>query len=855
MKAWLTRSEGVPFLECIRGEAVVGRVTRCDVVLLDNEVSSRHAVIRWQDGRMVLEDAGSRTGTYVGETRIEGPVTLREGVKVRFGKTVLEVTYRPPSRAAAFAVLDDFIGLEDKVAQVLADPAADPLARVIDRLLLEIMPERAVIAGVATDGRVEVLHGMTAGGDPVPSVMSSLVRPSLESRRARMHPEEIFDAARPAPDFDPHASSRWIVLPLIHSETVWGALIMEWLAWPAGLTWGKVLGVLERVAAQVAEHPELRKIRVRGGTGAVAIPPDLADLPAHVCPRCGRRNRVGARDTLLIVCDGCHVRYVSPDATMIPSISSTGSMSSISSDPGSTRGERQPIELDDAFRAKYRLESLLGSGASGAVYRASRIGDDRPLAIKFLLRTERPQMMARFLREARLLREMDHPCVLACFDVDQLKGHPYFVCEFMDGGSLKDLLKEKGRLEPGEAHRIIVAVLKGLEACHRSAILHRDVKPGNILLTAGGQVKIADLGLAVHRESEDTILTLHGQVMGTLLYAAPEQLLGEEATAAADVFSAAVVLHEMLAGRPPLDVTSIARAIVELQEGKRTPLAALLPEHLRPIASVVDHALAYSPDDRPKDASAFLQLLEAPEILACLQPPPPAPSSTPGTRISGSTAVIPGGRRSRPIPVIQAEAPEITAGRRVIPSLEDESGKLVAFFSVWLPVLVISGNLEATAVCLLLLASVGAWKVIPILLALVHSRPTLVVGPEGIHDRRWGFGPVAWSQVKSAHSVSEGVAATVRLQVSDIDRQLGPLSPMRRRITEMIFITRTRVKSPQGVEIQEEAILLIYLDGLDLKGINLVQEIQTRIGIGFRKSGRPTRTYLPERPAPDTPQS
>jgi serine/threonine-protein kinase len=250
--------------------------------------------------------------------------------------------------------------------------------------------------------------------------------------------------------------------------------------------------------------------------------------------------------------------------------------------------------------SRYRLEQPLGRGGMATVYLGRDTELDRPVAVKLLEATDEG-LRRRFLREARLAARLSHPNVVSVFDAGEEDGRPYIVMEHVDGETVAELLARRGRLPPEEARDLALQAARGLAHAHSAGLVHRDVKPQNLLLRKDGTLKIADFGIA--RAAEGTALTQAGTVLGTAAYLAPEQALGNEVTAAADVYSLGAVLYEMLTGRPPVEVESLAdlatpQAILPVRE--------LAPDVPRDLEDVVMRSLARNPSYRPTDLESEL---------------------------------------------------------------------------------------------------------------------------------------------------------------------------------------------------------------------------------------------------------
>jgi serine/threonine-protein kinase len=245
---------------------------------------------------------------------------------------------------------------------------------------------------------------------------------------------------------------------------------------------------------------------------------------------------------------------------------------------------------------RYRLERPLGHGGMASVYLGRDTELDRPVAVKLLAENAAGDdgLRKRFLREARLAARLSHPNVVNVYDAGEDDGRPYLVMEHVQGETLAEVLAARGRLPPEEVRVLGAQAARGLAHAHAAGLVHRDIKPQNLLLRDDGTLKIADFGIA--RAAEGTALTQPGTVLGTAAYLAPEQALGQDVTPAADVYSLGAVLYELLTGRPPLEI----RSLEELATPKPiAPVRELAPQTPPDLEDLVMRCLARNPSYRP----------------------------------------------------------------------------------------------------------------------------------------------------------------------------------------------------------------------------------------------------------------
>jgi serine/threonine-protein kinase len=247
----------------------------------------------------------------------------------------------------------------------------------------------------------------------------------------------------------------------------------------------------------------------------------------------------------------------------------------------------------------------------GVVYEAHDALIDRKVAIKLvraelLEGTAQEDYTARFHREAQAAGRCNHPCIVAIFDYALHEQNPYLVMEYVDGVGLDKALSQGERFAPGAAVHLILQVLDALSAAHAAGIVHRDIKPGNILLATGGRVKVTDFGVA---RLDTSSLTLDGMAIGTPRYMSPEQCYGGAVDARSDLFSAAVVLQEMMTGQRPFPGKNLTEIACHLLRDPPVGGDALKGIAGAALTSVIQRALAKTPEDRFPSASAMADAL------------------------------------------------------------------------------------------------------------------------------------------------------------------------------------------------------------------------------------------------------
>jgi serine/threonine-protein kinase len=321
----------------------------------------------------------------------------------------------------------------------------------------------------------------------------------------------------------------------------------------------------------------------------------------------------------------------------------------------------------------YRVVALLGQGGMGAVYRAED-ATGRPVALKVMTIAADGVTLERFHREARLAAEVRHPNVVSVLASGGDARAPFLVLELVEGGTLGHLLRREGRLDWRRAVKHGAEIARGLAAIHAAGLIHRDLKPDNVLLAPTG-AKVSDLGLARRAPTglSSQGLTRTGDVLGTLEYMAPEQLEdAKRVDARADLYALGASLYSLLTGAPPFQGTGLVLAKLVLVESPRPP-RALAPEIPEALEALVLSLLAKSPEDRPPDASAVVRELEA--ITSGAAPLKPRRSPLPFVIVGGALALatiagvwLARGRTPEPVPTPTPTSSTPAPERRTFPA-------------------------------------------------------------------------------------------------------------------------------------------------------------------------------------------
>ena len=260
---------------------------------------------------------------------------------------------------------------------------------------------------------------------------------------------------------------------------------------------------------------------------------------------------------------------------------------------------------------RYRLDEVIGRGGMSTVYRGTDLSLDRVVAVKVALDPlveQSPIYLARFTREAQSTAAISNPRIVTVYDAGADGPTRFIVMELVPGRSLADVLRDDGPLEPARAANIAAQVADALSAAHAAGIVHRDIKPGNIMVTADGQAKVLDFGIA--RALDSHSLTQTATVLGTSSYMSPEQALGQPVDARSDIYSLGCVLYEMLTGEPPFVADVSAAVLHQHVRVEPKPARERNPDIPQALNDLVMQMLAKDPKDRPQTAAEVRDRLE-----------------------------------------------------------------------------------------------------------------------------------------------------------------------------------------------------------------------------------------------------
>jgi predicted Ser/Thr protein kinase len=319
--------------------------------------------------------------------------------------------------------------------------------------------------------------------------------------------------------------------------------------------------------------------------------PETAPSPA--CPRCGHRVEAGTS-----FCPGCGISVVDVQAG-IATVSTPVAGATTGAGGGTWPGDDPTLELLRATTlGEYEVMGELGRGGMACVYLAHDIALDRKVAVKVMLPDVLRQegMIERFKREAKTAANLGHPHIIPIFTVRESPGILFFVMKYVEGRPLDSVIREIGQLPLDMVRTVVSQVGDALDYAHRKGVIHRDVKPANIMIDTEGWALVADFGIA--KVSEAHGLTVSGSVVGTPFYMSPEQAEGAELTGASDQYSLGIVAYQMLAGKLPFDNPSLMALLLAHREATPPPLQSLRPDCPAPMRVAVERMMAKKPEQR-----------------------------------------------------------------------------------------------------------------------------------------------------------------------------------------------------------------------------------------------------------------
>lgn len=280
----------------------------------------------------------------------------------------------------------------------------------------------------------------------------------------------------------------------------------------------------------------------------------------------------------------------------------------------------EPNSLVGQLLGRYEILELLGQGRLGAVFKARQPRLDRLLAVRVLQGSQDPLFLERFRGQLRMVAALVHPNIVEIHDLGQDRGYLYIAMEFVEGGSLADVLKARGRLEPDRAPRIMEQAAAALAEAHSHGVIHRDVKPSNILLDRGDRAKLSDFGLTACGQGDPDSVQ-GGPVPPTALYVSPEIVRGRPPDERSDLYSLGATFYHLLAGQPPLAGASDLDIAQKHLHTQPHPLAEVAPAVPPSLCQIVDRLLSKDPAARYSSAAELRAALEGAAISGDVPPP------------------------------------------------------------------------------------------------------------------------------------------------------------------------------------------------------------------------------------------
>ncbi len=385
----------------------------------------------------------------------------------------------------------------------------------------------------------------------------------------------------------------------------------------------------------------------------MAKPEQVARVLAHqgtaslACPACGRRYTVPDFNAQRrYKCEPC-LKYlevvVDEELKAAPPVPTPASPATTAQKPTAV-AKKDPFE-GQVFGNQITILRKLGKGGMGAVYLGERKSDGRQVAVKILTEefSRMPGIQGRFKREGNAGGKLEHPAIVETYEMGQEGKYTFIVMEYVDGGTLVDLIVKERRLAPARAVEIMSDILAGLSHAHSRGIIHRDIKPGNVLMTSGGRAKVIDFGLAKDAEAQ-TILTLSGNVVGTPAYMAPEQAKGEGSDWRADLYSCGILLWLMLTGKKPFEGKSLVDTLNKQINDPLPQARELNPDVSAHLDDVIRMMCAKDPAKRHRSCEdAIAALRKAAGLTPLARSGEAAPDAEAGGEASLVAVILAGG--------------------------------------------------------------------------------------------------------------------------------------------------------------------------------------------------------------------
>jgi len=312
--------------------------------------------------------------------------------------------------------------------------------------------------------------------------------------------------------------------------------------------------------------------------------------------------------------------------------------------------------IGELLAGRYELQDVVGSGGMSSVYKARDTVLERTVAIKILHEhySDDPEYVERFRREARALAQLNHPNIVTVIDRGEFEGRQFIVFEHVEGENLKELVDREGQLPVDQALAVVHQVARGLAFAHDHDVIHRDVKPHNVLIDEDGVAKVTDFGIARSLEPADG-LTETGTLLGTSEYIAPEQASGARVDERSDQYSLAVVLYELLAGEPPYTGDNFMAVAMKHIQQPVPSVRDVRPDVAPRIDAIVSRAMAKRPDDRFPSTEAMMAALEAAQAGRDSTPVPVTQADDGATESIPVPGPLPAAEHSRrrfPLPIV-----------------------------------------------------------------------------------------------------------------------------------------------------------------------------------------------------------